>query len=54
MAIIIIDKKTSTIMARAFKKNNTIDFNKKKKYIQINSNTAIFAQKWKKIMPTRA
>lgn len=48
VAIITIDKKTSIVEARAFKKNNTTDFNKRKIYIQINSNTAIFAWRRKK------
>lgn len=42
-AIIVTRKKIATIAVKIFKKSNAASFNKKEKYIQINSDTAASA-----------
>lgn len=41
--IITIKEKTAIVVIRTFKKSNIANFNKRKKYIQINSNIMVFA-----------
>lgn len=53
-AIIATGEITATVPAKIFQKDSATNFNRKEKYIWINSNTAVFAWREKELAPAKA
>lgn len=52
--IIVMKEKTATVVAKTFRKNSVVNFNKKEKYIKINGNIVAFVLRKKKTALAKA